>query len=77
MMAMAHDQPDNAERLEKLGAGIGLTPGSFTPGRVTKELGRLLEEKSWKQAATEVRGKMEGGKDADELIEWLETCRRR
>ena len=75
VMAMAHDQPDNAERLEKLGAGIGLTPGSFTPGRVTKELGRLLGEKSWKLAATEVRGKMLGGKDADELIEWLETRR--
>ena len=72
IMAMSHDQPDNAARMERLGVGIALTPGSFTPERVTKELGKLLGEESWKKAAAEVRGRMEARKDNDELIGWLE-----
>ena len=73
VMAMAHDQPDNAARMEKLGVGIGLTPGSFTPGRVTKELGRLLGEERWKHASIEVRGKMIRRIDTNELTSWLEN----
>lgn len=72
VMAMAHDQPDNAMRLEKLGAGIGLTPGGFTPGRVTKELGRLLGEETWRKAAAEVRSRMACRKDLDVLAAWVE-----
>ena len=72
VMAMAHDQPDNAKRLEKLGAGIGLTPGSFTPGRVTRELGRLLGEETWRMAAAAVQGRMESGRDLDALSAWIE-----
>lgn len=72
VMAMAHDQPDNAKRLEKLGAGIGLTPGSFTPGRVTRELGRLLGEETWRKSATDVQSRMECRKDLDILSAWIE-----
>lgn len=72
VMAMAHDQPDNAERLEKLGAGIGLTPKSFTPERVTRELGKLLGEERWKKSAAAVQAKMVGRKDTGVLAEWLE-----
>jgi rhamnosyltransferase subunit B len=72
VMAMAHDQPDNAARLEKLGAGIGLTPRSFTPDRVTRELGRLLEDSSFSDAADVLKRKTETRRDEAELVGWID-----
>lgn len=72
IMAMSHDQPDNAARMEKLGVGIGLSSGSFTPERVTLALWSLLGEERWKKAAAEVQGMMKAWKVSDELIGWLE-----
>jgi rhamnosyltransferase subunit B len=77
IMAMSHDQPDNAERLCKLGAGAVLMARDFTPERVTKELARLLDESSFRQAAEVLKGKMEGGKDLDEMVMWIEGRERR
>jgi rhamnosyltransferase subunit B len=71
VMAMSHDQPDNADRLERLGAGIGLIPWTFTPDRVERELGKLLRDPSFARAAAE-RGKMtEVKRDTEELVGWL------
>lgn len=72
VMAMSHDQPDNAWRLEKLGAGIGLSPRTFTPERVTKDLERLLNGRSWHEAAAAIRSKALVEKDAMEVAEWVE-----
>ena len=72
VMAMSHDQPDNAERLKKSGAGIGLTPSTFTADRVEKELGRLLHEPSFRDAATRLMRKMEPRKETRELVIWIE-----
>ena len=71
VMAMAHDQPDNAERMERLGVGIGLTPGSFTPDRVERELGRLIGEGGWKEAAEGLSEKMVEKRGEGGLMEWL------
>ena len=72
VMAMSHDQPDNADRLEKLGAGIGLMARDFTPERVTRELGKLLGDKSFADAAEVLKGKTEQRRDVGELVEWIE-----
>jgi rhamnosyltransferase subunit B len=74
VMAMAHDQPDNAARLEKLGAGIGLTPKSFTPDRVAKELQRLLDDGSFADAAEILKRGTESRRDEEELVGWI-ACR--
>jgi rhamnosyltransferase subunit B len=73
VMAMSHDQPDNANRLEKLGAGIGLTPRTFTPDRVERELGKLLSDPSFARAATELKERTEGARDAEQLAGWIEA----
>lgn len=39
---MAHDQPDNARRLEKLGVGATLTPAAYQEKAVVAKLDRLL-----------------------------------
>jgi rhamnosyltransferase subunit B len=74
VMAMSHDQPDNADRLEKLGAGIGIMARDFTPERVTKELGRLLGDRQFADAAESLKRKTEARRDVAELAAWIE-CR--
>ena len=66
--ASAADQPDNADRMERLGAGIGLSVGQFTPERVAKELQRLLAEPGFKEAA---KG-FQMSADVDVLMRWIE-----
>jgi rhamnosyltransferase subunit B len=41
LMPMGFDQPDNAARLVRLGAGESIRPGQFTPERVARALDRL------------------------------------
>ena len=68
IMYMAHDQPDNADRVERLGAGIGLSVRQFTPDRVAKELRRLLSEPGFKEAT---KG-FQMSADVDVLMRWIE-----
>jgi rhamnosyltransferase subunit B len=42
VMPFAHDQPDNAARLERLGVAESLSPRLFRAGAVARALGRLL-----------------------------------
>ena len=72
VMAMSHDQPDNAERLRKLGSGIALMARDFTPERVTKELSRLLGESRFAESAEMMRKKTEEAADPVEMIRWVE-----
>jgi rhamnosyltransferase subunit B len=72
VMAMSHDQPDNAERLRKLGAGIALMARDFTPERVTRELGRLLGESPFAEAAEGLKRKTEAASDVAEMVQWIE-----
>ncbi len=72
IMAMAHDQPDNADRLERLGAGIGLSVRQFTPKRVAHELQRLLSEPAFRQRAEVCANLTQERRAPDELMLWLE-----
>lgn len=72
IMAMAHDQPDNAHRLETLGAGLGLTPRTFTPERVVAALKRLLNEPSFASAAQACSAKTKASKPVEDLLAWVE-----
>jgi len=42
VMPMAHDQPDNAVRLKRLGCGGALSPRRFKAANIARELRRLL-----------------------------------
>ncbi len=46
VMPMAHDQPDNAARLVRLGVGATLLPKKFTTDNLAKALGTLLADPS-------------------------------
>ncbi len=72
LMAMAHDQPDNAWRLEQLGAGISLTKKTFTPDRVSLALQRLLHEPSFAAAAQRCGRLTKTRRDPAILANWIE-----
>ena len=50
----AHDQPDNAERLRKLGVGRTVPRWRYRAERVASELNRLLNDKSYADRAKQI-----------------------
>jgi rhamnosyltransferase subunit B len=73
VMAMAHDQPDNADRLEKLGTGTGLGVRQFTAERVTNELRRLMETESIRQSASKLADRLSNMPDKTALMTWIDS----
>jgi len=73
IMHMAHDQPDNADRVERLGAGIGLSVRQFTPQRVAHELKRLLANAAFGEAAMKCADRISEAPDTDVLMRWIEA----
>ncbi|MEQ1750827.1 MAG: glycosyltransferase [Prosthecobacter sp.] len=71
IMAMAHDQPDNADRLERLGAGIGLSVRQFTPERVAHELKRLLSESTYRESSVKCADRISKAMDEEALMSWI------
>jgi rhamnosyltransferase subunit B len=58
VMPMAHDQPDNAARIERLGAGLSLAPQKFKAPAVAAKLRALLETLSFSERAKELAKKI-------------------
>jgi rhamnosyltransferase subunit B len=54
----AHDQPDNAYRVQRLGMARVLYPPQYRMQRVARELRRLLDESEYKWAALAVAAKV-------------------
>jgi UDP:flavonoid glycosyltransferase YjiC (YdhE family) len=44
VVPLSHDQPDNANRLERLGVGRGIFPNRFKPTMIAKVLSGLLDD---------------------------------
>ena len=69
----AHDQPDNAYRIEKLGVARVVYPPQYRAQRVAQELRRLLEPAEYgRRAAKEVAAKVrpeDGAATACDAIE--------
>jgi rhamnosyltransferase subunit B len=73
IMPMSFDQPDNADRVQRLGAGDWLSPRKFTAKNVAAKLARLLESAEVKKACGEVTGRFKTGPDAlAETARWIE-----
>lgn len=72
IMHMAHDQPDNAGRVEQLGTGIGLSVRQFKPERVARELKRLLTDAPIQEAAVHCAHLLADAPGPGGLMEWIE-----
>jgi len=67
-----HDQPDNAERVARLGAGRTIGRNEYKADRVAAELKRLVEDPAYLTKALAASGKVEsenGAATAADLIE--------
>lgn len=73
VMPMAHDQPDNAWRLRRLGAGLSLRPGRFSVERVSRALGALLGDEGFRQRAEECARRCRERAPVEPVLEWLEA----
>jgi rhamnosyltransferase subunit B len=58
VVPFAHDQPDNADRLRRLGIARTIPCQRYTPDRVVAELSRLLDDPAYGRRATEVGEKI-------------------
>ena len=72
LMPMAHDQPDNAERLERLGAGLSLPPARFTAERAASALRRLTSEPSFSAASRLCALRIKEAPATEAMLQWLE-----
>ncbi|MDB6120085.1 MAG: glycosyl transferase family 28 [Verrucomicrobiaceae bacterium] len=73
IMAMAHDQPDNANRLRRLGVGDSLHPKQWTGDRIEAKLRRLLDDPNVASQCQHCADLMREAPGLDKLAEWLET----
>lgn len=62
VVPFAHDQPDNAHRVERLGVSRTLLPHRYSARRVERELRTLLEEPRYRDRARRV-GEVVAGED--------------
>jgi rhamnosyltransferase subunit B len=72
IVPMAYDQPDNAFRIERLGAGLSISPSGYQTPQAETVLSRLLTEAEWKTRCREIAAKFKGHdaiKDSCDLIE--------
>lgn len=60
IMPMSHDQPDNADRLQRLGVGTSLSPRRFTAERLAEKLRGLLDSPEVAQRCKAIAAKFEG-----------------
>lgn len=72
IMYMAHDQPDNADRVERLAAGVGLSVRQFTPDRVAKELHELIWDHSIWDSVSFMQDEIARSPDPAILMRWIE-----
>lgn len=58
IMPLAFDQPDNAQRLERLGVALSLQPKAFTPEAVARMLADITTSDKVKRTCETIREKM-------------------
>ncbi len=73
IVPFAHDQPDNADRVQRLGVSRTLARHRYTAERAGAELKQLLEVPSYATKAREIGRKVQGERGAERAAEALVT----
>jgi UDP:flavonoid glycosyltransferase YjiC (YdhE family) len=76
IMPMAHDQPDNATRIKRLGVGDYLWPYQFRGRRLAAMLERLLSCDQVKRQCREVAARLDGDDGIGRACEVIEQAAR-
>lgn len=75
LLPMGADQPHNAARCAALGVGIALDAAHVTAAEVGKAVGRILDEPSYRRAASQVRDEIAAQPDVGPAVACLEQLR--
>lgn len=73
IVAMALDQPDNARRIEAIGAGLAMHRRDFTLHHALPMLQRCLTEPHIRETAGRLAATHFAARDPGPLVEWLES----
>mgnify|MGYP003334971504 CR=1 FL=1 len=73
LFPMSHDQPDQAQRLKRLGVADSLYPKQFKPAAVARKLAALIESRTVAQACRDVKAKMSAQMPADQVAALIES----
>jgi UDP:flavonoid glycosyltransferase YjiC (YdhE family) len=77
IMPMSHDQPDNAARVKRMGAGDYLYPKKFRASRIAEKLRGLTASPAVRDACRQARQRIESQMSEDQMGELIERmCRR-
>jgi rhamnosyltransferase subunit B len=74
IMPMAHDQPDNAARIRRLGVGDYLWPGQFRGPRLAALLERLLSSAEVAAACRSMAGRFQGDDAIGQTCDVIEAA---
>jgi UDP:flavonoid glycosyltransferase YjiC (YdhE family) len=72
IMPMSHDQPDNAARVKRLGAGDSITRRFFSPSRVARKLERLITDPNVARACQTIAARFDDDRSMERTIELIE-----
>ncbi|CAN5722502.1 glycosyltransferase [soil metagenome] len=73
LVVMSIDQPDNAERVTKLGAGLGMNAMQFTFEKALPMLKRCLEDESLRHNAGKYAEFLRHQPPIEALVRWVES----
>lgn len=73
VVPFAHDQPDNASRLERLGVARTIYPQQYTASRVQATLAALLADEGANAAASEIAMEVNAECGADRAVDALQA----
>jgi UDP:flavonoid glycosyltransferase YjiC (YdhE family) len=73
VVPFAHDQPDNAARLERLGVARTIYPQQYTTERVRSTLAALLADEDAKTVARAIGEKVSAERGGDNAVDALEA----
>ena len=77
IMPLSHDQPDNADRVRRLGIGAGISPKAYNGPRVARELEMLINSPRVQESCRVVKARFAGIDPLGQTCELLEDFARR
>ncbi len=75
VMPLSHDQPDNADRLRRLGLGDAIAPGRYRAELVAEKLGRLLADEQVAERCRQLAAQVDFAAGLQEAVTAIEALR--